>query len=59
MLSPFLVPSPPKTPYHILPLPASKRVFLHPPILSHLPAFDSPTRGHLSTLHKTKDLSSH
>ena len=31
-------PSLPETPYHILPPPASMRVFLHPPTHSHLPA---------------------
>jgi hypothetical protein len=31
----------------------------HPPTHSHLPAFDSPTLGHLTSLHRTKDLSSH
>jgi hypothetical protein len=29
-------------PYRILPLPASIRVFLYPPTLSHLPALYSP-----------------
>ena len=57
MLSSFLVP--PETPYPILPPPASMRVFLHPPIHSHLPALSSPMLGHLSSIHKTKDLSSH
>jgi hypothetical protein len=49
-------------PYHILPLlllwgcsPPTQ-----PPTHSHLPALDySPTLGHLSNLHRTKDLSSH
>jgi hypothetical protein len=52
-------PSLPETSHHILPAPASRRVFFHPPTHSHLPALDSPTLGHLSSLHRTKDLSSH
>jgi hypothetical protein len=31
----------------------------HPPTHSYLPALNSPTLGHLSSLHRTKDLSSH
>jgi hypothetical protein len=34
-------------------------VFLRPPPHSHLPALNYPTLGHLSSLHRTKDLSSH
>ena len=56
---PGFPPSLPETPYHILPPPASMKVFLHPSTHSHLPALDSPTLGHLSSLHRTKDLSSH
>jgi hypothetical protein len=44
------IPSPP---------PASMRVFLHSPTHSHLPTLNLPTLGHLSCLHRTKDLSSH
>jgi hypothetical protein len=35
------------------------RVFLHPLTHSYLPTLNSPTLGHLSSLHRTKDLSSH
>jgi hypothetical protein len=56
----LLVPSPlPETLYSIPHPPASMRVFLHPPTHSHLPALGSPTLGHLRSLHRTKDLSSH
>ena len=48
-----------ETPYYILPPPASMRVFLHPPTHSHLPALDSSTKGHLSSLHRIKNLFSH
>ena len=48
-----------ETPYHILPPPASVRVFLHPSAHSHLSILNSLTLGHLSSLHRTKDLSSH
>ena len=41
----------------LLPPPASMRVFLHPLTHSHLPALNSPTLGHLLSLHRTKDLS--
>ena len=44
MLSPFLVP-PLKTPYPILPSPASMRMFLHPPTHSHLRSLYSPALG--------------
>jgi hypothetical protein len=47
-----------ETPYHILP-PPSMRGFLHSPTHSHLPILDSPTLGHLWSLHRTKDLSFH
>ena len=57
MLSPF--PVSPKTPYPILTTPASMRVFLHSPTHSHLPALDSHTLGYISSLQRTKDLSSH
>jgi hypothetical protein len=43
-------------PSHILSPPASKRVFLHSPTHSHLPAWDSPILGLLSNLHRTKDI---
>jgi hypothetical protein len=59
MLSLSWFPHLPETPYPILPLTASRMVFLHSPIHYHLPAFSSPILGHLSTLHKTKGLSSH
>ena len=59
MLFPFPVSSPPRTPYSILPSPASMRVYLHLPTHSPLPALSSPTLEHLSRLHRTKDLSSH
>jgi hypothetical protein len=56
MLSPFPVPlNPPSHP----PSPASVRVFPHPPMHFCLPASHSPTLRHLSSLHRTKDLSSH
>ena len=47
-----------ETPYPLLypPPPASMRVYLHLPTHSHLPALDSPTLGHLLSLHRTKDL---
>jgi hypothetical protein len=48
---------PQETPYHILPSPASMKVFQHPPTHSHLSTLSSPTLGHLSSLHRTKDLS--
>ena len=57
MVSPFLV-APPETPYPILPLPASMKVFPHPPTHSHLPTLAFPYIGALN-LHRTKDLSSH
>jgi hypothetical protein len=57
--TPFQVSSLPETPYHILPPSAFMRVFLHPPTHSYLPTFDSPTLGHLSRIHRTKDLSFH
>ena len=57
MLSPFPVFPLPETP--ILPPPASLRVFLHLLTHSHLPTLNSSTLGHLSNLHRTKDLSSH
>jgi hypothetical protein len=43
------------TPYHILPAPASMRVFFHSP--SH--SLNSPILGHLLSLQRTKDLSFH
>ena len=55
-------PSPPpkkNPPYPITPAPDSMMVFLHPSTHSHLPTLDSPTLRHLSSLHRTKDLSSH
>jgi hypothetical protein len=58
ILSPFLV-LPLEGPYPILPPPDSMRVFFHLPTHSHLPAPSSPTLGYLSSLHRTKDLSSH
>jgi hypothetical protein len=58
MLSPFPVSLPPgntlSRPPH-----ASMRLFLHPPVHSHLPALDSPILGHLSSFHRTKDFSFH
>ena len=54
-----VIPFPPETPYHILPAPASLKVSLHPSTHSHLPTLNSPTLGHLSSLHRTKDLSFH
>jgi hypothetical protein len=42
-----------ETPYHILHLPAYMMVFQHPLTHSHLPTFDSPTLGRLSSLHRT------
>jgi hypothetical protein len=48
-----------ETPYPIFPPPASMRVFLYPPTHSHIPTLSSPTLGHLFSLHRTKDLSSH
>ena len=48
-----------KTPYHILPYPASMRVSLHPPTHSYVPTLDSSTLWHLLSLHMTKDLFSH
>jgi hypothetical protein len=60
MFSPFLAlppPQAPENPYPILPPPASMMGFLHSH--THLPALSSPTLGHLSSLHKTKDLSFH
>jgi hypothetical protein len=59
MLSPFPVSPIRETHYPILLPPASMRVYLHLPTHSHLPTLDSPTLGHLSSLHRTKDLSSH
>jgi hypothetical protein len=59
MLSPFLVSLPPRNTLSPPPSPSSMRVFLHPPTHSHLPALDSPTLGHLLSLHRTKDLSYH
>ena len=47
-------PPVPETPYPIVPHPASMRVFLHLPTHSYLPVLDSPTLGHLSSLHKTQ-----
>jgi hypothetical protein len=45
-------------PYPIPPYPASMRLLLHPPILSHLHALALPyTRA--SSLHRTKGLPSH
>jgi hypothetical protein len=38
--------------------PASMMMFLYPPIHYHIPAPNSPTVGHLSGIHRTKDLSS-
>jgi hypothetical protein len=35
------------------------RVFLHPPTHTHLSALHFTTLGHLSSLHRTKDLFSH
>jgi hypothetical protein len=35
------------------------RLIFHPPNHSHLPTLHSPTLGHLSSLHRTKDLSFH
>jgi hypothetical protein len=35
------------------------RVFLNPPTHSYLPTLSFPTLEHLSSLHRTKDLSSH
>jgi hypothetical protein len=40
---PFPSP-PPGSPHHILPPPASMRVFFHPPTHSHLPDLHSPTK---------------
>ena len=57
MLSPFLV-SPLKTPYPILPPPASMRVFPHPPTHSCLTTLASPFDG-ATSLHRTKHLPSH
>ena len=59
MSSPFPVTPSLETPYPTLPPPASMRVFLYPPTHSHLPTLDSPTLGHLWSLHRTKDLFSH
>ena len=56
MLSPYWVLPLPETPYPIFPPPAFMRVFLHTHPHSHLPTLDSPTLGHLSSLHRTKDL---
>ena len=53
------VSPPPEIPYPILSPPASMRMFLHSPTHSHLPVFNSTILGHLSSLHRTKDLSSH
>ena len=55
------IPSPPflEAPYPNLSSPASMKVFLYTLAHSHLPVLDSPTLGHLSSLHRTKDLSSH
>lgn len=59
VLSTYQVSLPPgNTLSHPAP-PASMRVFLHLPTHSHLPALDSPILGHLSSLPRTKNLSSH
>lgn len=58
MLSPFLVP-PPETPYPIFPPPASLRVFLNPPTPTSPPSIPLHWGIYLSSLHRTKDLSSH
>ena len=52
MLS-FFLASPSETPYFIFPPPASMRVFLHLPTLSHLPVLRSLTLEHLSSLQRT------
>ena len=54
-----MLPTFPVSPYPILPPPDSMRVFLHPPIHSNLTVLDFPILGHLSSLHRTKDLSFH
>jgi hypothetical protein len=58
MLSPFPFspPLPLETSYPIFSPTASMRALLHLPIHSHLPTLSSPTLGHLSSLHRTKDL---
>ena len=60
MLSPSCFPSLPyhPIPHHILPLPASVRVFPYPPTHSCLPALVFPYIG-ASSIHRTKGLSSH
>ena len=58
ILSPFPVSPLPGNPHPIFPPPASMRMLFHP-LHSHLPALNSPTLRHLSSLHRTKDLSSH
>jgi hypothetical protein len=50
---------PPKALYPILPPPVSMRVFQYPPTHTHLSALSAPILGHLSSIHRTKDLSSH
>ena len=52
-------PSLPETPYYIHPPPASMRVFIQSPTNFHLSALNSPILRHLSSLHRTKTLSSH
>jgi hypothetical protein len=49
----------PENPHPILPLPASMEVFLYLPTHFHLPDLDSPTLGHLSSLHRTTGLFCH
>ena len=40
-------------------LPLIMRVFLHPSIHYNVPSLDFPMLGHLSSHHRTKDLSFH
>ena len=56
-MSPFLVPHS-ETPYLISPYPDFMRMFPHPPTHSCLHAHAFPSTG-VSSLHRTKDLSSH
>ena len=57
MLSPFSVSSTARNlQFPSLP-PAFMRVFLHSPNHSFFLTLDSPTLGHLMSLHRTKDLS--
>ena len=57
MLSPFLV-FPLQTPFPILPSPTSMRMFLHLLTHFHLTTLAFPYTE-ASSLHRTKDLSSH